>query len=104
MTGEVVNVGDVQILGKNNFAKREFVIKVGGEYPQEIKFSILGDKKVGMAEGLSDGDHVTVSYDIRGNAFNDKWYVDLSCWRIEAAEKPEAKSPETKESSDALPF
>ena len=99
MTGEVVNVGDVETF-KNDFTKRTLVINVGGKWPQEIKFSLIKDR-CELADGLSEGDEVTLSYNIRGNQYKDKWYVDLECWKLEEGQK---KKEEPVEDDEKLPF
>ena len=45
-----------------------------------------------MLDDFSVGDDVVVQFDIRGNEYNGKHYVNLSCWKLQAA-GAEADSP-----------
>jgi len=82
MEGVVKMIGDVQSFA-SGFTKREFVVEVeDGKYPQAIKFECLKDKTA-LTDGLSEGDPVKVSFDIRGNEYNGRYYVNLTAWKLE---------------------
>lgn len=66
----------------SGFAKREFVVETKDDrFPQSIKFECVKDKTA-MLDNLELGDSVQVSFDIRGNEFKDKYYVNLNAWKI----------------------
>lgn len=74
---------DEQTFG-SGFNKREFVITTKDDkYPQEIKFETVKDK-TSMLDGISEGDEVTVSFDIRGREWKGNYYVNLNAWKIAA--------------------
>ena len=74
---------DTQTFG-SGFTKREFVITTGdSKYPQDIKFEVVKDK-CSLLDQFSIGQAVNVSFDIRGNEYNGKYYVNLNCWKIQA--------------------
>lgn len=82
LEGVVKVIGEVQTFA-SGFTKREFVVEVeDGNYPQSIKFECLKDK-TSLTDSLSVGDPVKVNFDIRGNEYNGKYYVNLNAWRIE---------------------
>lgn len=82
-TGKIKLISDLQSF-PSGFSKREFVITTSEDrYPQDIKFETVKDKTA-MLDNFSEGQEVTVSFDIRGNEYNGKYFVNLSCWRIEA--------------------
>ena len=76
----------------SGFSKREFVITTQEQYPQDVKFECIKDK-ISMLDGLNPGDDLTVSFNVRGNEYNDKYYVNLQAWRIEASATQENTPP-----------
>lgn len=66
----------------SGFSKREFVVTTGDDnYPQDIKFEIIKDKCAWL-DKFEAGQEVAVHFDIRGNEYKDKYYVNLNCWKI----------------------
>jgi len=83
--GAIKLINDTQTFG-SGFTKREFVITTGdSKYPQDIKFEVVKDK-CDLLNDFKVGQQVTVSFDIRGNEYNGKYYVNLSAWKIVAAD------------------
>ena len=75
----------------SGFTKREFVVTTGQDkYPQDLKFEVVKDK-CSMLDSFSAGDEVQVNFDIRGNEFNGKYFVNLSCWKLQAADGGDSK-------------
>jgi len=69
----------------SGFTKREFVVTTEADkYPQDLKFELVKDK-CGMISPFEQGQRVTVNFDIRGNEYNGRYFVNLSAWKIEAA-------------------
>ena len=80
--GAIHLIGDIQTFD-SGFTKREFVVEVqDGNFPQMLKFECLKDK-TSLTDGLNKGDQVKVNFDIRGNEYNGRFYVNLNAWRIE---------------------
>ena len=78
-------IGEVQSFA-SGFTKREFVVTTANDkYPQDIKFDVVKDK-CAMLDSFSTGDEVQVNFDIRGREYNGKYYVDLSCWKVQPAD------------------
>lgn len=85
MDGKVKVVFDTQTFG-SGFQKREFVITTADDkYPQDIKFEVLKEK-CEMLDSLKSGQSVKVSFDIRGNEYKDRFYVNLNAWKIDASD------------------
>ena len=61
---------------KGDFKKREFVVTTEGNYPQPIKFEMIGDN-VDYLDNFEIGNKVKVAYIVRGNEYNGKYYVNL---------------------------
>lgn len=65
----------------SGFSKREFVITTNEQYPQDIKLECIKDK-TSLLNGINPGEDVEVSFNLRGNEFNGKYYVNLQAWKI----------------------
>lgn len=114
--GSVKIVLDTQTFN-SGFQKREFVITTKEQYPQDIKFELIKDR-IDIIDAYKPGETIKVHFNIRGNEYNGKYYVNLQAWRIENAsssapemspsdnsgfpEEPPAASDEVVE--DDLPF
>jgi hypothetical protein len=83
-------VGKIKLISEtqnfpSGFSKREFVVTTANDkYPQDLKFEIVKDK-CPLLDSFEAGQEVQVSFDIRGNEYNGKYFVNLSCWKIQAA-------------------
>ncbi len=101
-SGKIKVIFDTQTF-PSGFTKREFVITTGDEnYPQDIKFELIKDKCVWL-DKYSDGQDVTVSFDIRGNEYKDKYYVNLNCWKIQGGSSNSNTAPQATTSTEVEP-
>lgn len=67
----------------SGFSKREFVITTDDKYPQDVKFECTKEK-IEQVDRLKQGDRVKVSFNIRGNEYKGRYYVNLQAWKIES--------------------
>jgi len=115
LEGTVHKIFDTQTFA-SGFSKREFVVEVqDGKFPQMIKFECVKDK-TSLLDGVSVGDSVKVAFDIRGNEYKERFYVNLNAWKLSkddggsgAGEAPSGSSMEsefdnTPDDSDEIPF
>ena len=65
----------------SGFSKREFVITTNEQYPQDIKLECIKDK-TSLLNGINPGEDIEVSFNLRGNEYNGKFYVNLQAWKI----------------------
>ena len=106
--GKIKVIYDTQTF-PSGFSKREFVVTVGdNDYPQDIKFEIIKDK-CSWLDQYQVGQEVSVNFDIRGNEYKEKYYVNLNCWKISSSEAPtnnqqvnQSMSAETEPSPEEL--
>lgn len=78
----------------SGFNKREFVITTAEDrFPQDIKFETVKEK-TSLLDGVSEGDDVTVSFDVRGREWKGNYYVNLNAWKIVAGGAKPAKGEE----------
>jgi len=92
LTGKIKLFMDQQTFS-SGFTKREFIVTTEGEYPQDIKLECVKDNVAKLSK-FKEGDRVSVSFDVRGNEYKDRYYVNLVAWRIASfgAEKPAEQS------------
>lgn len=105
LKGKIKLIEDTQTFG-SGFTKREFVITTAGDnYPQDIKFEVVKDK-CALLDKFSANQDVNVSFDIRGNEYNGRYYVNLSCWKLESSDGSPAPTsrPASKSAAFDNPF
>jgi hypothetical protein len=101
--GTLKIINETQTFG-SGFTKREFVITTGdSKYPQDIKFEIVKDK-CALLDQFAIGQAVNVSFDIRGNEYQGKYYVNLNCWKIQAGSGGGTQSAPANKSNDMPDF
>lgn len=84
-SGKIKMIGEVQSF-PSGFTKREFVVTTAHDkYPQDIKFDLVKDK-CAILDSFKTGDDVQVNFDIRGREYNGRYFVDLACWKLQAAD------------------
>lgn len=80
LEGEIKLI-DEQRTFPSGFTKREFVVTTDDRYPQDVKIECIKDR-CSLLDGLSVGDKVNVSFNIRGNEYKGRYFVNLQAWRI----------------------
>lgn len=93
LEGKIKVISDTQTFD-SGFSKREFVVTTQEQYPQDVKFEFLKDKTVEL-DKYQIGDSVNVHFNIRGNEYNGRYYVNLNAWKMEkvAAGAPAGEAP-----------
>lgn len=91
LTGKLKTVMETQTFS-SGFTKREFVVTTDEQYPQDIKFELIKEKTTAI-DSFKDGDTLKVSFNVRGNEYNGKYYVNLQAWRVEADQNAGAPIP-----------
>lgn len=89
LEGHIVKVFDTQVVGTNNFKKRDLVIKTDEQYPQTIIVQFIQDK-CDTLDNFQIGNHVKISINIRGREWvnpegETKYFNTVQGWRIEYA-------------------
>lgn len=83
LQGRIKVVMDTQTF-ESGFSKREFVVTTQEQYPQDVKFEFLKDKTTTL-DSYKVGDEVNIHFNIRGNEYNGKYYVNLQAWKMAGA-------------------
>ena len=88
LEGTLKEVFETKTFGKG-FTKREFVITSSkgpdDRYPQHIKLTLIKEK-VSLVDRFKPGQRLKITFDVRGNESNGRYYVDLQAWKIEAGD------------------
>lgn len=66
----------------SGFIKRDFVITTDDRFPQDIKMECIKEK-VELLDSFAEGDRVKASFNLRGNEYRDRYYVNLQAWKLE---------------------
>ena len=94
LEGTIKLVNDLQSFD-SGFSKREFVITTAEQYPQDVKLEFVKDK-CSLLDMYPVGTKAKVSFNVRGNEYNGKYYVNLQAWKIEkVGESQAAPQPES---------
>jgi hypothetical protein len=100
--GKIKLINDTQTF-PSGFTKREFVVTTSADkYPQDLKFEVVKDK-CSLLDQFEPEQDVTVTFDIRGNEFNGKYFVNLSCWKIQAGSGGGSGGGSSREFSQEAP-
>ena len=113
ISGKIKLINDTQTF-ESGFQKREFVVTTNEQYPQDIKLECIKDR-ISILDAYTIGDEVKVAFNLRGNEYNGRYFVNLQAWRIEGSvsigavpeEVPMPASedlPVADEQHDDLPF
>lgn len=82
ITGIIRIIGNTESFGANGFTKRQIVVDTDEQYSQALAIDFVKDKCT-ILDNYNVGDQVKVSYNLRGNEFNGKFYCNIQGWRIE---------------------
>ena len=77
--GNIKIINDAQTYG--SFTKREFVLTTEDKYPQDIKFELY-QESCGDIDPYDVGDSLEVDYNLKGNEYKGKYYVNLQAWKL----------------------
>ncbi len=91
INGKVKLLLDAQTFD-SGFTKREFVITTQEQYPQDVKLEVT-QQRVALLDNMKEGDNVDVHFNIRGNEYNGRYFVNLQAWKIDAATAVQASAP-----------
>lgn len=80
LNGQIKLISDQQTF-PSGFTKREFVVTTDENYPQDVKIECIKDR-CSLLDGMAVGDKVSVNFNIRGNEYKDRYYVNLQAWRM----------------------
>jgi hypothetical protein len=87
VTGKLHKVFDTENK-TDSFRAREFVIETDDRgYKNYIKFQLTQDR-CDLIESYKPEDMITVTFDLRGREWNEKYFTNLNAWKIAPLEQP----------------
>jgi len=101
LSGMVSIIGDTEQI-TDTFKKRELVIKTDEKYPQDVSFQFANDKGA-LLDNVTEGENVTVHFNVRGKEYNGRHFVNLDGWKIDVKDNQELPVHAAKDEND-LPF
>lgn len=121
VTGEITKI--MEAVEGGNWIKQNFIIDTGEEYNNILCFEVFGEEKVERLNQYNKvGDKVEISFNIRCNEHNGRYFTNLQAWKVwtvrdeaqddrdavvdqlEENEKPAPKKRKNVKSVDDLPF
>jgi hypothetical protein len=71
--------------GRNGeWKKQGFVIETEGTYPKKVHFQVWNDK-VNVGSFATES-MINVFFDPESREFQEKWYTDLTAWKVDTAD------------------
>ena len=113
LEGTLMEVMDIQSF-PSGFTKREFVVREEDErYPQDIKMTLTRNQ-CNLVDNFKIGDRVRVTFSLRGNKWQERYFTDLNAFKLERIEvdgstmepleTPEADFVTDEIADDDMPF
>lgn len=95
VTGKIHKIFDAE-KKTESFTAQEFILEIeDGKYPQLVKFQLV-QERVGLVDRCKEGDRIDVHFDLRGREWQDKFFTNLNCWKVETVEPAPADNGHTK--------
>ena len=98
ISGTIKIIGNTNTFGASGFRKREFIVTTPGDYPQDVKLEFY-QNDCAKLDAFSVGDEVTASFNIKGNEYKGKYYVNLQAWKIQAGQD-QSSSPKASQKEE----
>ena len=96
VAGKLIVLNDTQTF-PSGFSKREFVVETDDKYPQQIKLEVVKDKCADF-DSIPLGSVLAVDFNLRGNEYQGKDYVNLVAWKFDVTERGDGNiAPEPKQ-------
>ena len=84
--GELIVIGQTEVIGAKGFRKRLAVVKTDEQYPQTIPVEFTQDK-VNLLDNFKTGDIVKIGINLRGTEWKGKYFANIQGWQINKGEK-----------------
>ncbi len=108
--GTVISILPLQTgQGKNGqWQKSEFILETPGQYPRKVAMSIWGEESINKYD-LETGMKITAHINLESREYNNRWYTEVRCWKIETDGQRRSSPAENTGSGsgvvdDGLPF
>ncbi|MDR1846664.1 MAG: DUF3127 domain-containing protein [Bacteroidales bacterium] len=68
---------------RGTWVRGGFVIETEEQFPRQVAFSLWGEEKVNAVKNLNPHTQIKVHFNPESREYQDKWYTDLRCFKIE---------------------
>ncbi|MDO4528149.1 MAG: DUF3127 domain-containing protein [bacterium] len=92
----------------SGFTKREFILREEDDrYPQDIKMTLTRNQ-CSLIDAFKKGDQLRVTFSLRGNKWQDRYFTDLQAFKVERVETDGStvepiEIPEDDFTTDSIP-
>ena len=69
---------------RGHWVRMEFVIETSDQFPKQVCFSLWGEDKVSIVRNMQLGTETKVYFSPESREFNERWYTELKCFRLDA--------------------
>ncbi len=89
--------------------KKPFILESKEKFPKKVAITAWNEQ-ADLADKLSAGTELKISFNLESREFNGKWYTDVKAWKIEtlgntAVQQPPIQEPDfVPDDFDPLPF
>jgi len=59
-----------------------FVIETEDMYPRQVAFTLFGEDRLAMINGIALNSQVVVTFSPESREYQERWYTDLRCIRV----------------------
>lgn len=70
------------VVKSDKFTLKQFILQTDEKIPQSILFQATGTLADKLDTYAVPGEAVTVNFNLSGNEYNGRWYVNLKAWKI----------------------
>jgi len=71
-----------------------FVIETEEQFAKQLAFSLWGEDKVAVTRNMALNTQIKVYFNPESREYNDRWYTDLKCFRIDTFNPVSATGPQ----------
>ncbi|MBO4740752.1 MAG: DUF3127 domain-containing protein [Bacteroidales bacterium] len=68
---------------RGTWVRGGFVIETQEQFPKMVAFTMFGEDRTAMIEGIPVGTQINVHFSPESREFQGRWYTDLRCFRID---------------------
>ncbi|MDR0789286.1 MAG: DUF3127 domain-containing protein [Bacteroidales bacterium] len=68
---------------RGTWVRGGFVIETDEQFPKQVSFTLFGEERVRSIKSIAINSQIRVSFSPESREFNERWYTDLRCFKIE---------------------
>ncbi|MBQ9417075.1 MAG: DUF3127 domain-containing protein [Bacteroidales bacterium] len=85
---------------RGDWTRGGFILETESDYPKLVAFQLLGEERIAMIENIQEGQLVNVAFTPESREYNDKWYTNLRCNKVDTIQMQE---PSTAPAATSTP-